>query len=67
MPCVPQRTQSRQGFQASARTMMVDELSLDPLAIEANMEHAVNDFNGRSDNRNQYLKQRFLQTQQWAD
>lgn len=55
------------GFRASARTMMVDQLNLDPLAIEANLAHAVKDANGRSYNRTQYLKQRFDQIQQWAD
>lgn len=55
------------GFRASARTMLVDQLNLDPLAIEANLAHAVKDANGRSYNRTQYLKQRFEQIQQWAD
>ncbi|WP_394788777.1 tyrosine-type recombinase/integrase [Rhodoferax sp.] len=55
------------GFRASARTMMVDQLDLDPLAIEANLAHAVKDANGRSYNRTQYLQKRFSQVQQWAD
>ena len=55
------------GFRASARTMLVDQLNLDPLAIEANLAHAVKDANGRSYNRTQYLKQRFDQIQKWAD
>ncbi len=59
--------QSWHGFRASARTMLVDELNLDPLAIEANLAHAVKDSNGRSYNRTQYLKQRFDMVQQWAD
>ena len=61
------KEQSWHGFRASARTMIVDELNLDPLAIEANLAHAVKDSNGRSYNRTQYLKQRFDQIQQWAD
>ncbi|MCV0437422.1 MAG: integrase arm-type DNA-binding domain-containing protein [Hydrogenophaga sp.] len=61
------KDQSWHGFRASARTMMVDELDLDPLAIEANLAHAVKDSNGRSYNRTQYLKKRFSQIQQWAD
>lgn len=61
------KEQSWHGFRASARTMLVDELNLDPLAIEANLAHAVKDANGRSYNRTQYLKQRFEQIQQWAD
>ncbi len=59
--------QSGHGFRASARTMLVDELDLDPLAIEANLAHAVKDSNGRSYNRTQYLAKRFDQVQQWAD
>jgi len=61
------KEQTWHGFRASARTMLVDELNLDPLAIEANLAHAVKDSNGRSYNRTQYLKQRFDQVQQWAD
>lgn len=61
------KEQSWHGFRASARTMLVDQLNLDHLAIEANLAHAVKDANGRSYNRTQYLKQRFDQIQQWAD
>ena len=61
------KEQTWHGFRASARTMLVDELNLDPLAIEANLAHAVKDSNGRSYNRTQYLKQRFDMVQQWAD
>jgi len=61
------KEQTWHGFRASARTMLVDELNLDPLAIEANLAHAVRDANGRSYNRTQYLKQRFELVQQWAD
>ena len=61
------KEQTWHGFRASARTMLVDELDLDPLAIEANLAHAVKDSNGRSYNRTQYLKQRLDMVQQWAD
>jgi integrase len=61
------KEQSWHGFRASARTMLVDQLNLDPLVIEANLAHAVKDANGRSYNRTQYVKQRFDQIQQWAD
>lgn len=61
------KEQTWHGFRASARTMLVDELNLDPLAIEANLAHAVKDANGRSYNRTQYLKQRFDMVQKWAD
>lgn len=61
------KEQSWHGFRATARTMLVDQLDLDPLAIEANLAHAVKDANGRSYNRTTYLKHRFAMTQQWAD
>ncbi|MEQ6435411.1 integrase arm-type DNA-binding domain-containing protein [Comamonas sp. w2-DMI] len=59
--------QSWHGFRASARTMLVDQLDLDHLAIEANLAHAVKDANGRSYNRTKYLAKRLEQMQQWAD
>jgi integrase len=61
------KEQSWHGFRATARTMLVDELDLDPLAIEANLAHGVKDANGRSYNRTKYLKHRFAMAQQWAD
>lgn len=61
------KEQSWHGFRATARTMLVDQLDADPLAIEANLAHAVKDANGRSYNRTHYLKQRFAQIQLWAD
>ena len=61
------KEQTWHGFRASARTMLVDELNLDPLAIEANLAHAVKDSNGRSYNRTQYLKHRATMMQQWAN
>ena len=47
--------------------MLVDELNIDYNVIEANLAHAVKDANGRSYNRTQYVKQRFVMIQQWAD
>lgn len=47
--------------------MLVDQLDLDPLAIEANLALAVKDANGRSYNRTKYLTKRFDLVQQWAD
>ncbi len=61
------KEQTWHGFRASARTMIVDELDLNPLAIEANLAHGVKDANGTSYNRTKYLKQRFEQIQKWAD
>ena len=61
------KEQSWHGFRASARTMLVDELDMDYNVIEANLAHAAKDANGRSYNRTQYVKQRFVMIQQWAD
>lgn len=59
--------QSVHGFRASARTMLAEQLDVDPLVIEAHLAHAVKDSNGRSYNRTKYLKQRAGMAQQWAD
>ena len=59
--------QKPHAFRAVARTLLVDELGLDPLMIEANLAHGTRDRLGRSYNRTQYLKQRFEMVQQWAD
>jgi len=59
--------QKPHAFRATARTMLVDELGLDPLMIEANLAHGARDRLGRSYNRTQYRKQRFEMVQQWAD
>jgi len=59
--------QKPHSFRAVARTLLVDELGLDPLMIEANLAHGVRDRLGRSYNRTQYVKQRFEMAQQWAD
>ena len=59
--------QKPHAFRATARTLLVDELGLDPLMIEANLAHGARDRLGRSYNRTQYRKQRFEMVQQWAD
>ena len=59
--------QKPHAFRAVARTLIVDELGLDPLMIEANLAHGARDRMGRSYNRTQYIKQRFEMIQQWAD
>jgi integrase len=59
--------QKPHAFRAVARTLIVDELGLDPLMIEANLAHGARDRLGRSYNRTQYIKQRFEMIQQWAD
>ena len=59
--------QSVHGFRATARTLLAEELNIDPPVIEAQLAHAVKDANGRAYNRTQYLKQRTVMMQQWAD
>jgi integrase len=59
--------QKPHSFRTVARTLLVDELGLDPLMIEANLAHGAKDRLGRSYNRTQYIKQRFEMIQQWAD
>ena len=60
-------TQSVHGFRATARTLLAEELNIDPLVIEAQLAHAVKDANGRAYNRTQYMKHRAGMMQQWAD
>ena len=59
--------QSVHGFRATARTLLAEELDVDPLVIEAQLAHAVKDANGRAYNRTQYLKHRATMMQRWAD
>ena len=59
--------QSVHGFRATARTLIAEELSIDPLVVEAQLAHAVKDANGRAYNRTQYLRQRTEMMQRWAD
>ena len=61
------QAQSVHGFRATARTLLAEELNIDPLVIEAQLAHAVKDANGRVYNRTQYLKHRTAMMQQWAD
>ena len=59
--------QTWHGFRATARTMLAERLEYDPLVIEAQLDHAVRDANGRAYNRTTYLKQRQEMMQRWAD
>lgn len=59
--------QTWHGFRATARTMLAEQLEIDPLVIEAQLAHSVRDANGRAYNRTTYLKQRKAMMQQWAD
>jgi len=59
--------QTVHGFRATARTLLAEVLEVDPLVIEAQLAHSVKDANGRAYNRTQYVKQRTVMMQQWAD
>lgn len=59
--------QTVHGLRATARTLLAEELNIDPLVIEAQLAHAVKDANGRAYNRTQYLKHRTGMMQVWAD
>jgi integrase len=59
--------QTVHGFRATARTLLAEVLEVDPLVIEAQLAHAVKDANGRAYNRTQYVKQRVVMMQRWAD
>lgn len=59
--------QSVHGFRATARTLLAEELNVDPLVIEAQLAHAVKDANGRAYNRTKYMKHRASMMQTWAD
>ena len=59
--------QKPHGFRATARTLLVDELGLEPALIEAHLAHGSTDRLGRSYNRTQYLKQRTEMAQAWAN
>lgn len=59
--------QSVHGFRATARTLLAEELNVDPLVIAAQLAHAVKDANGRAYNRTKYMKHRASMMQTWAD
>jgi integrase len=59
--------QSVHGFRATARTLLAEELGVDPLVIEAQLAHSVKDANGRAYNRTKYIKHRVVMMQKWAD
>lgn len=55
------------GFRAMARTMLAEQLNVQPEIIEAQLAHAVSDALGRAYNRTQYLVQRREMMTKWAD
>lgn len=63
----PPTEQTIHGFRATARTMLAEQLSVDPLVTEQQLAHSVKDSLGRAYNRTTYMKQRVSMMQQWAD
>jgi integrase len=55
------------GFRSSARTMLHERLNLPTEAIEAQLAHSVPDALGRAYNRTEFIEQRRLMMQVWAD
>jgi integrase len=58
---------SAHGFRASARTIMAEELHLQPEVIEHQLAHRVPDILKGAYNRTKYLKDRRAMMQTWAD
>jgi len=58
---------SGHGFRATARTLMAERLGIDDNIIEAQLAHAVKDSLGRAYNRTEYVEQRRVMMQSWAD
>lgn len=63
----PPEVQTVHGFRASARTMLAEQLDVDPLVTEQQLAHTIKDSLGRAYNRTTYLKQRTTMMQTWAD
>ena len=55
------------GFRAMARTMLVERLNVDESIVEAQLAHRVKDALGRAYNRTQFVDQRRVMLQTWAD
>ncbi len=55
------------GFRATARTLLDEKLSFNPLWIEAQLNHAVRDANGTAYNRTTYMEHRPKMMQEWSN
>lgn len=63
----PKDEMTGHGFRAMARTMLAERLNIDEAVIEAQLAHSVKDSLGRAYNRTEFLEQRRLMLQTWAD
>lgn len=59
--------QTAHGFRATARTILEEELDIEPVWIERQLAHKVKDANGESYNRTRHVKNRKTMLQIWAD
>lgn len=55
------------GFRVTARTMLHERLGFSPDVIEAQLAHSVRDNLGRAYNRTEFVEQRRMMLQLWAD
>ena len=55
------------GFRAMARTILHEQLNIDPHIIEHQLAHSVPDALGAAYNRTKFIKQRKVMMQTWAD
>jgi integrase len=60
-------THTAHGFRASARTIMVERLGMEPELIEAQLAHGKSGPLGEAYDRAQYVEQRRTMMQTWAD
>ena len=64
---IPKEEMCGHGFRAAARTILREQLHIDPEYIELELGHQVKDSNGRAYNRVSLLAERRLMMQCWAD
>lgn len=62
-----QREHTGHGFRAAARTLLHEQLGIEPAWIEAQLAHKPSDDLGDTYNRAQFLPQRRKMMQQWSD
>lgn len=63
----PSDVMTGHGFRATARTMIVEVLSIDKDIVEMQLNHAVADANGKAYNRTEFILRRQEMMQAWAD
>ena len=64
---IPKEEMCGHGFRATARTILREQLKIEPEYIELELGHQVIDPNGRAYNRASLLPERKLLMQEWAN